>query len=180
MAVRKGFPEGRSHSAHLLRYGSSRTRSGVDLVAILPCQISLRFDPGSAGCRDIWTKWERLTCHYLSDRVLVVGCWSARRLGVQQASLRLRELWKQCPTSELSPDISYICTAWPNILPAGGVDRHKFVLNGPLGPLPDNLASGLASKQNLLASLGHETSCFFSFFIKHDFSVCYQQIGAHP
>ena len=54
MAVRKGFPEGRSHSAHLLRYGSSRTRSGVDLVA-KPC---------------IWTKWERLTPHYLSDRVL--------------------------------------------------------------------------------------------------------------
>jgi protein-tyrosine phosphatase len=32
---------------------------------------------------------------------LVVGCWLARRLGGQQASLRLRELWKQCPKSVL-------------------------------------------------------------------------------
>lgn len=32
---------------------------------------------------------------------LVVGCWLARRLGGPQASLRLRELWKQCPKSAL-------------------------------------------------------------------------------
>ena len=32
---------------------------------------------------------------------------------------------------EASPDISQICTVWPDLPPAGGVDQRKSVLNGP-------------------------------------------------
>jgi len=42
--------------------------------------------------------------------------------------------------------------AWADLIFSGGVDRHKSVLNGPFGPLPHNLASGLARKNDL--SLG--------------------------
>jgi hypothetical protein len=60
------------------------------------------------------------------------------------------------------PDISQICAVWPNLSLTGGVDQHKSVLNGPLGPLPHDLVSGLASNQNLSASYGQNTTCFFS------------------